>query len=102
VLKEWYYVFRELTSKDPRSEVGYKLVVVVDCVDAARPLSVVHVPALGAKEAELADRAIRSELLSMERLLVHTIYVRTRTRLHDLKAELQTLLKDVDCGFTYL
>lgn len=45
----------------------------------------------------MADRAIRSELLSMERLLVHTIYVRTKGRLTELKLELQDLLKDVEC-----
>lgn len=41
--------FRELTSKDPRSELGYRLTVMVDTHDPARPLSVVHVPALGNK-----------------------------------------------------
>lgn len=49
------------------------------------------------QESEIADRAIRSDLLSMERLLVHTIYVRTRSRLTELKQELQTMLKDVEC-----
>lgn len=34
----------------------------------------------------------------MERLLVHTIYVRTKSRLTDIKQELQTLLKDVECN----
>lgn len=37
----------------------------------------------------------------MERLLVHTIYVRTRSRLTDIKQELQGILKDVDCKFLY-
>lgn len=41
--------FRELTSKDPRSELGYRLTVMVDTHDPARPLSVVHVPTLGNK-----------------------------------------------------
>ncbi|XP_026466667.1 mediator of RNA polymerase II transcription subunit 14 isoform X2 [Ctenocephalides felis] len=89
--------WRELTSKDPRSELGYRLSIQVDSHDPARPLAVVHVPTLGNKESEVADRAIRSELLSMERLLVHTIYVRTKGRLTELKLELQDLLKDVEC-----
>jgi len=38
----------------------------------------------------------------MERLLVHTIYVRTRSRLTELKQELQTMLKDVECKCHYL
>jgi mediator of RNA polymerase II transcription subunit 14 len=41
--------FRELTSKDPRSELGYKLTVQVDQHDPARPLAVVHIPSLGNK-----------------------------------------------------
>ncbi|XP_075216285.1 mediator complex subunit 14 isoform X2 [Lycorma delicatula] len=89
--------WRELTSKDPRSELGYRLTVLVDTHDPARPLTVQHVPTLGNKECEIADRAIRSDLLSMERLLVHTIYVRTKSRLSDLKTELQTMLKDAEC-----
>ncbi|KAJ8894673.1 hypothetical protein PR048_007338 [Dryococelus australis] len=96
--------WRELTSKDPRSELGYRLTVQVDQHDPAKPLTIVHVPSLGSKatlyssESEIADRAIRSELLSMERLLVHTIYVRTRSRLSELKQELQSMLKDVECN----
>lgn len=89
--------WRELTCKDPRSELGYRLTVQVDTHEPARPLTVIHVPSLGSKECEIADRAIRSDLLSMERLLVHTIYVRTRSRLTELKQELQTMLKDVEC-----
>ncbi|XP_053982530.1 mediator of RNA polymerase II transcription subunit 14 isoform X1 [Hylaeus anthracinus] len=89
--------WRELTNKDPRSELGYKLTVQVDQHDPARSLAIVHVPSLGNKESEIADRAIRSDQLSMECLLVHTIYVRTRSRLLDLKQELQTMLKDVEC-----
>ncbi|XP_072757172.1 mediator of RNA polymerase II transcription subunit 14 isoform X2 [Anoplolepis gracilipes] len=89
--------WRELTSKDPRSELGYKLTIQVDQHDPARPLAVVHIPSLGSKESEIAHRAIRSDQLSMECLLVHTIYIRTRSRLSELKQELQTMLKDVEC-----
>lgn len=40
---------KELASKDPRSELGYRLSVQVDIHDPARPLAVVHVPSLGNK-----------------------------------------------------
>ncbi|CAH1996692.1 unnamed protein product [Acanthoscelides obtectus] len=89
---------KENANKDLRSELGYKLSVQVDSHDPARPLAVIHVPSLGSKEDEIADGAIRSEVLSMERLLVHTIYVRTRSRLNDIKLELQGLLKDTECN----
>ena len=39
------------------------------------------------QEAEVAERAIRSDQLSMERLLVHTIYMRTKAKLNELKME---------------
>lgn len=41
--------WRELTSKDPKSELGYKLTVQTDGTDAARPLAVIHVPSIGNK-----------------------------------------------------
>lgn len=92
--------WRELTSKDPKSELGYKLTVQTDPNDKARPLAVLHLPSIGNKESsEVADRAVRSDLLSMERLLVHTVYIRSLSRLNDIKVEFQTFLKDVECTF---
>ncbi|KAG4074048.1 hypothetical protein HA402_014253 [Bradysia odoriphaga] len=89
--------WRELTSKDPKSELGYKLTVQTDPNDKARPLAVLHLPSIGNKESsEVADRAVRSDLLSMERLLVHTVYIRSLSRLNDIKVEFQTFLKDVE------
>uniref|UniRef100_A0AAG5D4U4 Mediator of RNA polymerase II transcription subunit 14 n=1 Tax=Anopheles atroparvus TaxID=41427 RepID=A0AAG5D4U4_ANOAO len=88
--------WRELTNKDPKSELGYRLTIQTDPNDAAKQLAILHVPSIGNKEADIADRAVRSDLLSMERLLVHTVYVRSLARLNDVKAELQLFLKDVD------
>ncbi|KAJ6633734.1 Mediator of RNA polymerase II transcription subunit 14 [Pseudolycoriella hygida] len=89
--------WRELTCKDPKSELGYKLTVQTDPNDKARPLAVLHLPTIGNKESsEVADRAVRSDLLSMERLLVHTVYIRSLSRLNDIKVEFQTFLKDVE------
>lgn len=42
--------WRELSQKEPRSELGYKLTVQVDQHDSARPLAVVHSPPLGNNE----------------------------------------------------
>ncbi|XP_046397458.1 mediator of RNA polymerase II transcription subunit 14 [Ischnura elegans] len=80
-----------------KSESGYRLTIQVDPHDPARPLTISHLPSLGSKESEIADRAIKSDLLSVERLLVHTIYIRTRSRLTDLKQEMQSILKDTEC-----
>lgn len=89
--------WRELSNRDPKSEVGYKLTVQADPIDGAKPLAIHHVPSIGGnKESEVADRAVRSDMLSMERLLVHTVYIRSLARLTDLKAEFQTFMKDVD------
>lgn len=87
-----------MTTKDPKSELGYKLTVQTDPNDKARPLTVIHLPSIGNKESmEVADRAVRSDHLSMERLLVHTVYIRSVSRLNDVKVEFQTFLKEVDC-----
>lgn len=89
--------WRELTIKDPKSELGYRLTVQADPNDNCKPLAVFHIPSIGNKESsEVADRAVRSDLLSMERLLVHTVYIRSITRLSEVKSEFQTFLKDVD------
>ncbi|CAD7082039.1 unnamed protein product [Hermetia illucens] len=89
--------WRELSNKDPKSELGFRLTVQSDPNETARPLAVTHVPSIGSKESfEVADRAVRSDHLSMERLLVHTVYIRSLSKLSDLKLEFQTFLKDVD------
>ena len=84
--------WRELSVRDPSAEQGHRLSVQVDPHDTAKPLIVVHTPSLSTKEAETAEKSIRTEHLSVESLLVHTIYVRTRARLTDLKAEVQRRL----------
>ncbi|KAF2357663.1 Mediator complex subunit Med14 [Trinorchestia longiramus] len=78
-----------LTSK---TSLGYRLTVQIDPYGPGRPLNLVHTPALPQKECEVAERAIRTEQLSMERLLVHTIYLRTKTRLTHLKQTLDSKL----------
>jgi mediator of RNA polymerase II transcription subunit 14 len=85
--------WRELI--DAKSELGFNLTVKTDN-DNAKPLTVSHVPSIGNKESEVG-RVIRSELLSMERLLVHTVYLRSLVRLNELKVEFQTFMKDADC-----
>ena len=85
--------WRELASSDPAHEVGWRLSVQVDPHDSKRPLMVVHSPSLTLREAQLAERSIRTERLSVESLLVHTIYVRTRARLTDLKNTVQERLR---------
>ena len=78
-------------------DLGYRFSIQVDPHDPFKPLSIVHMPPLNLKDSEMTERVIRSENLSMERLLVHSIYVRTRARLQDLKTEIQgRLLKGSD------
>lgn len=86
------------TAAAAAGDFGFRLTVQTDPYDKARPLAVMHLPSIGAKEsADVADRAVRTDIISMERLLVHTIYIRSLSRLSDVKAEFQTFLKDVDC-----
>ena len=79
---------------DPGAELGYRFSVQVDPHDPSQPLMVWHVPPLlPASDAVLAEKAVRcSDRISMERLLVHTIHVRTRHRLGELKQEIQRRL----------
>ena len=85
--------WRELAAKSEAQETGWRMSVQVDPHSPDRPLMVIHTPALTVKEAELAERSIRTERLSVESLLVHTIYVRTRARLTELRTEVQRRLR---------
>ncbi|KAK3931598.1 Mediator of RNA polymerase II transcription subunit 14 [Frankliniella fusca] len=90
----------EQSKKEPHPELGYKFSIRVNERDSAKPLAVVHHPYLGQSEteiAEIAEKAIHSGELSLERLLVHTVHIRTRARLLDLKSEIQSLLPGVEC-----
>ncbi|UYV70182.1 MED14 [Cordylochernes scorpioides] len=64
----------------------YKLGVAVE--DPALPLQVRHQPPLSVTEAATADQAIRSDRLSMEKLLVHTVHLRARHCLTSLSLKL--------------
>lgn len=46
------------------------------------------------------EEAINTDHLSMEKLLVHTIYIRTKNRLAELKKEIKSKVKGIQC--TYL
>lgn len=88
--------WREL-SRSVSEQFGYSLTVYVDDKEPNKPLGVLHSPSLGSKDAEITEKSIGTDSLSMERLLVHTIHVRTKIRLSELKVELENLLKDVEC-----
>ena len=82
-------------------DLGYRFSIQVDPHDPNKALSILHMPPLSLKDLEMTSKVIRSENLSMERLLVHSIYVRTRSRLSDLKSEVQDrLLKGSDIEAT--
>ncbi|GAB6020174.1 Mediator of RNA polymerase II transcription subunit 14 [Chamberlinius hualienensis] len=82
--------WRELTEK---TGVDYKLCIQINSQDNCRPLQLIHSPPLNGPEAQQADQAVKSDLLSFERLLVQTIYVRTKLRLNELKEEIKELLQ---------
>lgn len=92
--------WRELSTRaeQQRPDNGYRLSVQTDPNDSARPLAVIHRPSIGNQEcAEMANRAVHMDGLSMERLLVHTVYIRSLARLCDIRAEFQTFLPGMDC-----
>lgn len=90
--------WREFTMKNPKSRLGYKLTVAMDQENPAEPLAVINIPSFGSKENGIADRMISADQLSMESLLVHTINVRTNIRLSELKQELESMIKNVECS----
>ncbi|EEC13673.1 hypothetical protein IscW_ISCW011801 [Ixodes scapularis] len=78
---------RDQFSKEKQT---YQLNIQVDSVDPRKPLRVTHNPALPHKDAVWADQAIKSEFLSVEKLLIQTIHIRTKQRLSDLRDRLRS------------
>ncbi|QQP57449.1 Uncharacterized protein FKW44_002448, partial [Caligus rogercresseyi] len=78
--------WREWNSK--ASENGFRFSIQTNPNYPGRPLTVIHSPPLSKEET-----AMKSDHLSLERLLVQSIYVRTKSRLRDLKTELETRLQ---------
>nr|XP_054771288.1 mediator of RNA polymerase II transcription subunit 14-like [Lytechinus pictus] len=75
----------------------YKLTVSIDDDDVAKPLQVMHDPPLDMVDAVRVNQAIRCDHLSVERLLVETVLVRSRIKLKGLQEELEKDLPGVKC-----
>lgn len=92
------YYWREIVGQgDTPAEQTYRLTVQVHATDPTRPLQVLHTPPLDGRESQQADEAFKSDQLSIEKLLVHTIYIRTKQRLNELKEQIQKRLGDIEC-----
>lgn len=96
--------WRELTgSKDnSKSEMKFRITIQAD---PSSELQVFHLPttALGLKnsEAQVREKTEQAvKILSMERLLVHTVYFRSLSRLNEIQNEFKTFMKDVDSNIT--
>ena len=83
-----------MTGRESRAEPTYRVTLQTDPADAGRPLLVSHWPPLpDSRSAEQAERAVRSDRLSLERLLVHTIHLRSRAVLADMREQLARLVQ---------
>lgn len=92
--------WRELSgSKDgSRTEMRYRITIKADPSNA---LGVFHMPStsLGIKDSEESVREkteLAVKMLSMERLLVHTVYFRSIARLNEIQSEFKAFMKDAD------
>ncbi|XP_071839301.1 mediator of RNA polymerase II transcription subunit 14-like isoform X3 [Apostichopus japonicus] len=84
-----------------KKQEHYKVVVCIDNSDAAKPLQIIHNPTLDAENAgRICSTSIKCERLSIERLLVETILVRSRTKLGSLKQKLEKIHVDATVGGT--
>lgn len=68
-----------------------KLVIEIDGSEQAKPLQVTHHPELGQQETLAANDAIKSDHLSIEKLLIHTVHERAKQSLTKLRAQLDEL-----------
>lgn len=92
--------WRELSgSKDGnKTEMRYRISIQAD---PSNPLGIFHMPttSLGIKDSEASVREkteLAVKMLSLERLLVHTVYFRSVARLNEIQTEFKSFMKDVD------
>lgn len=88
------YSFRELSALDPKAELGYRLIISVDFSDSAQPLGVSHQPQLSPDEVVQTEEGLKHNQL--EKILVQTVYLRSKNRLTELKKEVEHFL-GMDC-----
>ncbi|XP_070537690.1 mediator of RNA polymerase II transcription subunit 14-like isoform X2 [Ptychodera flava] len=73
----------------------YTLTVCIDQHDSCKPLQVQHHPVMSSDESKLADQAIKCDQLSIEKLLVQTVQVRSKVKLQELKSVFETDLSEL-------
>ena len=90
VVIDEFLIFRELSTLDPKAELGYRVIISVDQADPAQPLGVSHQPPLTAEEAAQTGEGLKTNQL--EKIMVHTVYLRSRNRLSELRKEVELAL----------
>lgn len=85
--------WRDHTRREKQDPTVYKLSVHVCEDDDGKPLQVTHFPAMSAEESRKVGLAIKSDHLSIEKLLMQTIEVRTHSKLKDLAREFQRIVE---------
>jgi mediator of RNA polymerase II transcription subunit 14 len=68
---------------------GCRLTIEMNAANPGEPLTAAHHPDLGDKETQFANRAIRSDTLSIEKLLIYSTHERAKEILRDLQEQLQ-------------
>ncbi|KAK7108033.1 mediator of RNA polymerase II transcription subunit 14-like isoform X2 [Littorina saxatilis] len=86
--------WRDHTRRERQETTVYKLSVQVCEEDDGKPLQVAHIPAMSPEESRKVGLAIRSDHLSIEKLLMETIEVRTHSKLKELSKEFQRLVDE--------
>jgi len=88
-------LYRELSALDPKAELGYRVIISVDFNDPAQPLGVSHQPPLSSEETIQTGEGLKNNQL--EKILVQTVYLRSRNRLTELRKEVEHFL-GMDCS----
>lgn len=85
--------WRDSGKKDSKPfQQVYKLNVHVNEADKNKPLQISHFPQILGSESTKVAHTITSDHLSIEKLLVHTVHIRSLTKLKDLDRELRLIL----------
>ena len=90
VLSYWRNQLRK-ENKTTSNQI-FKLSIFVDEHNPARPLQISHFPQIQGSESIIVAQTIKTDNLSLEKLLVHTIQVRSLAKLKELEREFRLLV----------
>lgn len=98
ILSYWHL----LAKKDLKTDLGFLITIETEKLGTDKTFTISHMPSLGCHHGhDIEIRPKHSEYLTMERLLINTIYIRSICRLNEIKMDFLILFNHEECKLFY-